>query len=153
VVIELNDWRCTLAPLFDPVVEAAADRLCREAGLNEKQRAATVEAARLKAAMSLWRRHGTTPVAAATGLEDRSEDQSFDVQGGESHADTDAHDGVALDQELVWWTDVARAFGGSPIVAAALSQAGHREVPTAPEPRVWARARSTAADPVKARAT
>jgi hypothetical protein len=99
MVIELSDWRWTLAPLFDPAVEEAAARAGRAAGLAGAELAAAVEAARLTSAARAWR------AGARSG-------PSGDDQGGPDGPDDPfdgPRDGADFDAELDWWVEVARA--------------------------------------------
>lgn len=99
-LLELSEWRWTLAPRFDPNVRAAAMRIGRERGLPEHELLAAVEAAQLKAAI-------------------------HSRQATMSNAPVEAtQDGSGLDSEYGWWVGVARAFRQSGVVAAALAEAG-----------------------------
>ncbi|WP_106400356.1 MAB_1171c family putative transporter [Actinocorallia populi] len=97
MVLELSDWRWSLAPLFDPEVARLAERRGRGAGYAGERLAAVVEAAQLRNALETWSR-GERGVAA-----DRSGEE---VRDG------------ALGTELAWWVRVAEAFSRCPVVAA-----------------------------------
>ncbi|SMC85190.1 MAB_1171c family putative transporter [Kibdelosporangium aridum] len=99
-LLELSEWRWTLAPRFDPDVRAAAERIGSMRGLSGVDLDATVEAAQLKAAINHSRRRGSgQPCPEAT------------------------HDGSGLDSEYAWWVAVAHAFRNSSVVSAALTEA------------------------------
>ncbi|WP_046471595.1 MAB_1171c family putative transporter [Allosalinactinospora lopnorensis] len=106
MVIEFGDWQLLLAPLLDPAIGAAAERLGQEADLASEDLATTVEAAQLKAALCTWERSGATD----RGRTDPPTPRHDDARDGN------------LDSELLWWVRVARAFGSSPVVAKASAQ-------------------------------
>ncbi|MBP2323058.1 hypothetical protein JOF56_003443 [Kibdelosporangium banguiense] len=99
-LLELSEWRWTLAPRFDPEVRAAAERIGTMRGLTGVDLGATVEAAQLKAAVMHTRRASGPPVE------------------GEA-----TQDGSGLDSEYAWWVAVAHAFRHSNVVTAALAEA------------------------------
>jgi Family of unknown function (DUF6545) len=100
-LLELSEWRWTLAPRFDPAVRAAAERIGAARGLSGVDLDATVEAAQLKAAIQRTRRaRAVTPVP---------------------HEDT--QDGSGLDSEYAWWVAVGHAFRHSNVVTTALTEA------------------------------
>ncbi|MGP3925101.1 MAB_1171c family putative transporter [Streptomyces sp. 8N616] len=93
IVIELNDWRLILKPLFDPAVYGAADRWGRESGLTGERLTAAVEAAQLRAALRAWQR-GERP-----------------LEGAEAHPDDEQIlDASSIEAEVDWWLRVARAY-------------------------------------------
>jgi hypothetical protein len=96
-MLELSEWRWTLAPRFDPRVRAAAERIGLDRGLSGDELLATVEAAQLKAAIHSGRKVGEVPVEAT-------------------------QDGSGLDSEYAWWMAVAKAFRYSPVVTTALTE-------------------------------
>jgi hypothetical protein len=101
-LIELSDWRWTLAPCFDPVVEAAVRTHAEESGLTDGQLAVALEAARLKAALRAWRRGGAPDGAAP---------DDGGLPADESHQERlEERDGSDIDGELAWWCQVARAY-------------------------------------------
>jgi hypothetical protein len=106
-LLELSEWRWTLAPRFDAEVRAAAERIALDRGLVGDELLATVEAAQLKAAIQTRRKaqQPACPLVETT------------------------RDGSGLDSEYAWWIAVARAFRHSPVVTAALAEA------TSAEPR------------------
>lgn len=93
MMIELNDWRTTLSPLFDPAVREAAEERGQGRGLAGEQLEALVEAAQLRAATREWC-DGTRPSPAAANPQD---DEWIRDGGG------------SVDAELAWWIRVARA--------------------------------------------
>jgi hypothetical protein len=97
-LLEISEWRWTLAPRFDPEVRAVAERIGRERGLPESELAATIEAAQLKAAIQWRRAAGSGALAEPT------------------------KDGSGLDSEYAWWVAVAHAFRQSSVVTAALAE-------------------------------
>jgi hypothetical protein len=103
-IIELSDWRWTLAPLFDAGVEEAACELGRERGLTGERLTVLVEAAQLTAALNAWRRGARSAAAPAERFHDE-------------------RDGNDLDLELAWWSQVARAAGDSALVDRAVARA------------------------------
>jgi hypothetical protein len=98
-IIEIRDSRLTLRPYLDQDVAATAQRLGQEASLDRDALRATVEAALLAVAIR----------AKARG------------RPAETHPTIDTPGGDDLAGELAWLTDVAKAFAGSPIVAAAVA--------------------------------
>jgi len=101
MVLELSDWRWSLAPLFDPELAELAERWGRRAGYRGEALAAMVEAAQLKHALQAWTK-GERSTARDRG-------------GGE-----EARDG-AFTTELTWWVQVADAFSRCPVVGAAVA--------------------------------
>lgn len=106
-MIELSDWRWTLAPMFDPAVREAVCALGPRLGLTAGQLPVAVEAAQLRAALDAWRRG---------------------ARAGDFPADrfSDERDGTDLDGELAWWCQVARAFDRSAVVDRALAETRSR---------------------------
>ncbi|MEO3787745.1 MAB_1171c family putative transporter [Actinocorallia sp. B10E7] len=100
MVLELSDWRWSLAPLFDPELAELAERWGHRAGYRGEALAAMVEAAQLRHALQAWTR-GERSTAGDHG-------------GGE------ARDG-AFTTELTWWVQVADAFCRCPVVGAAVA--------------------------------
>ncbi|MET0134993.1 MAG: MAB_1171c family putative transporter [Kibdelosporangium sp.] len=98
-LLEISEWRWTLAPRFDPEVRAAAERIGRERGLPEPELAAAIEASQLKAAIQCRRAARTAARPEAT------------------------QDGSGLDSEYTWWLAVAHAFRSSSVVTAAVAEA------------------------------
>jgi hypothetical protein len=98
-LLELSEWRWTLAPRFDPEVRAAAERIGALRGLSGVDLDATVEAAQLKAAIHHTRRAPGSPVVREV-----------------------TQDGSGLDSEYAWWVAVAHAFRHSNVVIAALTE-------------------------------
>jgi hypothetical protein len=101
-IMELGDWRWTLAPYFDPSVGELAERLGRHEALTDTEVRAAVEAAQLKVAMN--RRHADD-LPRRTPVRSPADDGVDDVD-----------DGTGLTDELAWWLTVARAFTASPVV-------------------------------------
>jgi len=97
MVLELGDWRWSLAPLFDPRVAALAEERGRAAGYAGERLAVVVEAAQLRNALEAWSR-GERGVAA---------EREGEVRDG------------ALGTELAWWVQVAEAFARCPVAAGA----------------------------------
>ncbi|MFF0204655.1 MAB_1171c family putative transporter [Streptomyces sp. NPDC005017] len=93
-LIELNDWRATLNPLFSPAVRQAEEERGRNGGLRGEDLDAMVEAAQLSAALELWNSgmRRLTPSGADAGPAERTRDGNG-----------------TIDDELAWWTGVARA--------------------------------------------
>jgi hypothetical protein len=102
-LLELSEWRWTLAPRFDAEVRAAAERIGLDRGLVGDELLAAVEAALLKAAIQTRRKAPQPPLVETT------------------------RDGSGLDSEYAWWIAVARAFRHSPVVTAALAEAASAE--------------------------
>lgn len=94
-IIEIRDSRLALRAYLDEAVAAAARERAEEAGLEGDALRATVEAATLAAAIR-------------AGAEDRPAVRP---------SAEDSPENVGLAGELVWFTQVARAFSRSPIVA------------------------------------
>jgi hypothetical protein len=101
---ELADLEWRLQRLFDPAVEETARRLGQDASLSDEDLQATVHAAQLEAALV---RHLS-----------RATLSSEQVRHDDS---TDAPDSTDFDGELASWLRVAKAYVGSPIVAAAVA--------------------------------
>jgi hypothetical protein len=99
-LLELSEWRWTLAPRFDPEVRSAAERIGALRGLTGVDLEVTVEAAQLKAAIHHTRRASGSPIVREV-----------------------THDGSGLDSEYAWWVAVAHAFRHSNVVTAALAEA------------------------------
>ncbi|MET8679593.1 MAB_1171c family putative transporter [Streptomyces sp. NPDC004647] len=93
IVIELNDWRLILKPLFDPAVRETADRLGRESGLTHDRLTAAVEAAQLRAALKAWQRGAR-----------HSEDAEMPPD------DEQILDASSIEAEVGWWLRIARAY-------------------------------------------
>jgi hypothetical protein len=109
---EIHDAQLALRPYRDPEVAAAAARLGRQAGLDDVDLRALVEAASLAGALDAKaHRQGVLRPAA--------DDASSNDASGAVGAD--------LPSELAWLTRVARAFSGSPLVAATLAHTGHAQ--------------------------
>jgi hypothetical protein len=100
-LIELSDWRWTLAPCFDPAVETAVGTQAEKSGLTDEQLAVALEAARLKAGLHAWRTGATRAVPAQNGL--------LPADGSQEERQEE-RDGNDIDGELAWWCQVARAF-------------------------------------------
>lgn len=96
MVLELSDWRWSLAPLFDPEVARLAEQRGRGAGHAGERLAVVVEAAQLRHALERWSRG---------------------ERGGAGERAGEVRDG-ALGTELAWWVQVADAFVRCPVVAA-----------------------------------
>ena len=99
-VIEIRDGRLALRGFLDERVAATADALGRRAGLSGDALAAATEAAVIAAALR----------AKAAGAPARPP-AAEPVTGGRDLAD-----------EVAWLTQVARAFAGSPVVAAVVAR-------------------------------
>jgi hypothetical protein len=99
-LLELSEWRWTLAPRFDPEIREAAERIGEMRGLRGVDLDATVEAAQLKAAIHHTRRATGSPVVREI-----------------------TQDGSGLDSEYAWWVAVAHAFRHSNVVTATLAEA------------------------------
>ncbi|MET0233980.1 MAG: MAB_1171c family putative transporter [Kibdelosporangium sp.] len=99
-LLELSEWRWTLAPRFDPDVRAAAERIGALHGLAGVDLDATVEAAQLKAAIQHTRRAAGPAVVGEV-----------------------TQDGSGLDSEYAWWVAVAHAFRQSTVPNRALAEA------------------------------
>ncbi|MBO2453924.1 hypothetical protein J4573_43025 [Actinomadura barringtoniae] len=99
-LIELSDWRWTLAPSFDPFVETAVRARAEKAGLTDGQLAVALEAARLKAALRAWQ----------SGEDASTEHDGLVPADGSPEERLEERDGNDLDGELAWWCQVARAF-------------------------------------------
>jgi uncharacterized protein DUF6545 len=95
MVIELNDWRTTLRPHFDPVVRQTAEEHGENSGLTGEGLEAMVEAAQLREAALGWRQ-GATPSHAPTAAP-LDEESIRDGSG-------------SIDAELAWWIHVAQAY-------------------------------------------
>jgi len=102
---EINDGRLALRAHADPRVAETALRLGREAGLTGVDLCATVDAARLRAAV------------AAKAANVRFPPDAVGTGHGGARGGTD---GIG---ELAWLVTVSRAFAASPVVAAALARA------------------------------
>lgn len=107
MVLELSDWRWTLAPLFDPAVVHDAERFGREARLPPAELAASIEAAQLKAALQAWKRGAAGAPADRDGRAEEPRDGAFDT-------------------ELTWWLDVVGAYARCPVVDRAVTAAWTR---------------------------
>lgn len=123
MVIELNDWRWMLFPLFDPELAKAVARHAKAAGLGDEQIEAVVEAVQLRAAYRAW----------SDGVR---------VGGSGSSGEEVARDGVGIESEIAWWLRVARAF--------ARCDGAVDSAPSAPAPGVAARIGPVPVDPAKA---
>lgn len=119
LLIELGDYEWLLRRQIDPEVGETARRLGQNGSMPDEDLQAAVEAAQLKAALT---RH----LADVTPGSTRSE-----------HSDTaGVNDSVDIDSELARWLRIARAFIGSPVVAATIRQfpQPHGSL-TAPDPK------------------
>jgi len=101
-LIELSDWRWTLAPCFDPAVEATVRAQAEKSGLTDARLAVALEAARLKAGLRAWRMGAARDVAA--------QDDGLLPADGSQEERLEERDGNDLDGELAWWCQVARAW-------------------------------------------
>lgn len=99
-VVEIRDARLALRPYLDAQVAEAAEASARGAGLDAQQRRATVEAAVIAAA--LRRKRDGEPA---------QEPYPVDGAGGDD-----------LMTEATWLAKVAKAYTGSPVVAAAAQE-------------------------------
>jgi hypothetical protein len=100
-IIEIRDSRLALRPYLDQDAAAAARRLARAAGLHGDALRAVIEASVLADAV----------YAKADG------------RPAQAHPMDDTPGGMDLAGELAWLTEVAKAFAGSPIVAAIAARA------------------------------
>jgi hypothetical protein len=100
-IIEIRDSRLALRPYLDQDATAAARRLAQAAGLHGDALRAVVEASVLADAI----------YAKADG------------RPAQAHPMDDTPGGMDLAGELAWLTEVAKAFAGSPIVAAIAARA------------------------------
>lgn len=103
-VIEIRDGQRELRPWLDPAVASAAARLGRQANLTNHELDATIEAAKLAAALKRVRKDDSNPP-------------------GSAYADADIHGGPDLSTEIDWLIQVTRAFTNSPTVRRAVSEA------------------------------
>jgi hypothetical protein len=98
-IIEIRDSRLALRPYLDQDVAAAARQLGQEANLEGDALRATIEASVLAGAIR----------AKARG------------RPAQAHPMDETPGGIDLAGELAWLTNVAKAFTGSPIVAAVVA--------------------------------
>jgi hypothetical protein len=102
-IIEIRDSRLALRPYLDQDVATAARQLGQEANLEGDALRATIEASVLAGAVR----------AKARG------------RPAQAHPMDETPGGTDLAGELAWLTDVAKAFVGSPVVAAVAAVAAH----------------------------
>ncbi|GAA2440013.1 MAB_1171c family putative transporter [Streptomyces macrosporus] len=107
---EINDGRLALRAHADPRVAETALRLGREAGLTGADLLATVDAARLKAAVAAKAENVRFP-----------QEEAAPGHGGARGGARGGTDGIG---ELAWLVSVSRAFAASPVVSAAIARAG-----------------------------
>jgi hypothetical protein len=122
-IIEIRDSRLALRPYLDQNVATAARRLGQEAGIEGDALRATIEASVLAGAIQAKARR--RPAQALL---------TDDTPGG-----------ADLAGELAWLTDVAKAFVGSPVVAAAVSARTEDQVLGKSSSTQWRQAHADAA--------
>ncbi|MET8682092.1 MAB_1171c family putative transporter [Streptomyces sp. NPDC004647] len=93
MVIELNDWCLALSPLFNPTTQEQVESHGRKVGLTGTELAALIEAVQLHTAKLAWQQ-GTRPPS----------------NGTEHQHDEEVRDGTGIDEEIIWWIQVARAY-------------------------------------------
>jgi hypothetical protein len=92
MIIELNDWRTTLTPLFTPETRHTAETHAHHHGLTGAQLEAHIEATQLHTATHHWNHGHRTPTTTPPD-------------------DEHTRDGTGtIDTELTWWLRVARAY-------------------------------------------